>query len=206
MESCVFLFKVNHASNNDLLWTCLVSFFKVNVCFFLMPSNPFSIPNWNIKWIHVLIIQHPVNSHYWEWKAVTTTQTALVCSARLVRHGIISRCSPVKKKVVWLPLRWDTVQFFSENGPRTSETVSLLAFNMYYSYATEFFAHGTNVYMYTRVHPHVHAHVRRGSYRLSSLGPQLGCSFRNAWVRNWFVGLFHVVEWGGGDLWEANLC
>ena len=52
------------------------------------------------------------------------------------------------------------MQFFSENRPRTSETVSLLAFNMYYSYATEFFAHGTNVYMCTRVHPHVHAHVR----------------------------------------------
>ena len=52
------------------------------------------------------------------------------------------------------------MQFSSENGPRTSETVSLLAFNMYYSYATEFFAHGTNVYMCTRVHPHVHAHVR----------------------------------------------
>ena len=42
--------------------------------------------------------------------------------------------------------------------------------------------------------------------RLSSLGPQLGCPFGNAWVRNWFVGLFHVVEWVGGDLWEANLC
>ena len=42
--------------------------------------------------------------------------------------------------------------------------------------------------------------------RLSSLGPQLGCPFGNAWVRNWFVGLFHVVEWVGDDLWEANLC
>ena len=81
-------------------------------------------------------------------------------SARLVRHWIISRYSPVQKQSCLAPstLRYCPILFGERAADERDCQSTRIQHVLFMHYG--FFAHGTNVYMCTRVHPHVHVYVR----------------------------------------------